>query len=167
MRRILFSIAAALTIATASFQANAQEVTPESLAASRELMALTKSDQALDQVLALITPQIGQMLEQSNPDKGPLIRKMLEELLLPEIRKAVPQAIDDIAAIYARNFTAAELAEVIAFYKTPTGQKFIERQPALLTELNQAGQAFGQRAAINALRAIAPKLKEQGIEVPI
>jgi hypothetical protein len=55
---------------------------------------------------------------------------------------------------------------VIAFHKTPTGQKFIERQPALLIELNQAGQAFGQRAAINALRTIAPKLKEQGIDVP-
>ncbi|WP_162917089.1 DUF2059 domain-containing protein [Dongia deserti] len=160
-------MAAALVIATASFHATAQEVAPESLAASRELMALTKSDQALDQVFTMMTPQVGQMLEQINPDKGPLIRKMLEELLLPEMRKSVPEAIDDIAAIYARNFTAAELADVIAFYKTPTGQKFIDRQPALLTELNQAGQAFGQRAAINALRTIAPKLKEQGIDVPI
>jgi hypothetical protein len=167
MRRILCSIAAALTIATASLTASAQEVTPESLAASRELMALTKSTEALDQVITMITPQVAQLLEQSNPDKGPLIRKILEELFLPEVRQGLPEAIDEIATVYARNFTAAELAEVIAFYKTPTGQKFIERQPALMVELNQAGQAFGQRAAINALRKLAPKFKEQGIDVPI
>jgi uncharacterized protein len=167
MRLVLCNIAAALAIATASFAASAQEVSPEALAASRELMALTKSDQALDQVITMITPQIGQMLEKSNPDKGPMIRKILEEMLLPEMRKAVPEAIDEIATVYARNFTATELAEVIAFYKTPTGKKFIERQPALMAEFNQLGQAFGQRAAINALRNLAPKLKEQGIDVPI
>jgi hypothetical protein len=147
--------------------AAAQQVTPESLAASRELMALTRSDQTLDQVISMMLPQISQMLVQSNPEKGPVIESILSEFLLPEMRKSVPGAIDDIAKLYARTFTEAELRDVIAFYKSPTGQKFIERQPALLTELNMAGQKWGERAAINALRNLKPKFKEQGIEVPI
>jgi hypothetical protein len=39
----------------------------------------------------------------------------------------VNEIIDQVAALYARNFTAAELNEVVAFYRGPTGQKFIQK----------------------------------------
>lgn len=170
MSQIRQRIAAFLLAAAASMSAlpsAAQQVTAESLAASRELMSLTKADQSLDQFIGMMMPQIGQLLEQANPDQGALVRKIMDELVLPELRKSIPEAVDEAAAIYARTFTQAELNEVIAFYQTPVGQKFIERQSALMIELGQAGQAWGQRTAIKVLRDLAPKLKEQGIDVPI
>jgi uncharacterized protein len=150
-----------------SLPAEAQEVSPESLAASRELMALTQSDRILDQFLVMFTPQVSALIEKANPEKGPLVRKIMEELMLPEMRKQIPEAIDDVAKVYTRHFSLEELNELIAFYKTPIGQKFVDRQSVLMIDLSQAGQEWGQRATLKALRNLAPKLKEQGIEVPI
>jgi len=151
----------------AGLPARAQQVTPESLAASRELMELTNANQSLDQMIMMLAPQLSQLLEQANPQQGQLVRQIVDEMVIPELRKSIPEAVDSAATIYARTFTQAELNQVIAFYKTPTGQKFIDRMPGLMTELSQAGQEWGQRAAIKALQDLAPKLREKGIQVPI
>ena len=42
--------------------------------------------------------------------------------------------------IYADTFTQEELAAPIAFYRTPAGQKFIEKQPALLQKSMEISQ---------------------------
>jgi uncharacterized protein len=157
---ILFSIGVALPTA-------AQEVTPESLNAARELMTLSRTDKFLDQSISTMLPQVAQLLEKANPEKGAVVRSMMEEFVLPEMRRSIPEAVEDIAAIYARNFTRDELNEVIAFYKTPVGQKFLDRMPSIMTDLTAIGQAWGQRTAIKALRDLTPKFKEQGIDVPI
>ena len=38
---------------------------------------------------------------------------------------------DDYVALYAETFTAAELQDLIAFYKSPGGQAFTRKQPEL------------------------------------
>ena len=40
--------------------------------------------------------------------------------------------------IYADNFDEAELEGIIAYYKTPVGQKWIEKQPTIQTAKTQA-----------------------------
>jgi hypothetical protein len=45
-----------------------------------------------------------------------------------------------LAAVYAGEFTAEELAQARAFYATPTGRKFIQRMPDLFAKGAQVGQ---------------------------
>ena len=45
-----------------------------------------------------------------------------------------------LAAAYAEEFTAAELAETAAFYRTPLGKKFIAKLPKLYARGGQIGQ---------------------------
>lgn len=47
--------------------------------------------------------------------------------------------------IYDRHFTADELRQLIAFYRTPIGQKLIAEQPAIAQDAMAAGQQWGQR----------------------
>ena len=150
-----------------SLRAEAQEVSPEALAASRELMTLTQSDRMLDQFLVMFTPQVSALIEKANPEKGPLVRKIMDEMMLPEMRKQIPEAIDEVAKVYSRHFSLEELNELIAFYKSPIGRKFVEQQSPLMADLSRVDQEWGQRATLKALRNLAPKLKEQGIDVPI
>ena len=46
---------------------------------------------------------------------------------------------DELAKLYLRNFTVAELKELIKFYKTPLGQKVAEKQPAMSLEMSKLG----------------------------
>jgi uncharacterized protein len=47
----------------------------------------------------------------------------------------------DIAAIYSESFSAEELREIIDFYQSPLGRKWIERMPELMQKSMQISQS--------------------------
>jgi hypothetical protein len=44
------------------------------------------------------------------------------------------------AALYAEMYTEPELREIIAFYRTPIGQKMIETEPAMMQRAGEIGE---------------------------
>ena len=53
--------------------------------------------------------------------------------------KNADQALDRMYAIYAKHFTADELKQMVAFYKTPVGAKTLVEMPAVINETMQTG----------------------------
>lgn len=47
---------------------------------------------------------------------------------------------DEHITLYANTFTEAQLKDIIAFHKTPTGQLFIKKQPELMKRSMELGQ---------------------------
>jgi len=62
--------------------------------------------------------------------------------------------------IYLNNFNEKEISDVIAFYKSDTGQAFIAKTPKLTQESMQIGQNL-TTAAIPRIREISKQLKQQ------
>jgi len=52
----------------------------------------------------------------------------------------IDEMMDAMVPIYQRHLTKADLDAVIAFYKSPTGQKLMKERPAMMAEGMQAGQ---------------------------
>src|SRR5258706_1530959 len=52
----------------------------------------------------------------------------------------IDEMVDALIPIYQRHLTEADLDTVIAFYKSPTGQKFLKERPAMMAEGMQVGQ---------------------------
>ena len=71
-----------------------------------------------------------------------------------------------VVQLYKENFSEAELRDIIAFYRTPTGRKALTKMP----ELMQKGMAIGMERAqahLGELREmIAQRDKELGEEKP-
>jgi len=63
-----------------------------------------------------------------------------------------------VVAIYDRHFSSDEIHDLIAFYRSPTGQKIIAEQPQILQESLAAGQAW----AADVLQRIKSELKQKG-----
>lgn len=62
---------------------------------------------------------------------------------------------------FARNFSAAELQQITAFYKSPVGAKLLARQGQMSQEIAKQVQArFGPRMEA-AQKAVAPKLQAE------
>lgn len=55
--------------------------------------------------------------------------------------------IDKITPIYEKHFTMKEIEDLIAFYKTPSGKSFIEKQTVLFQEVNKIGEEWGVELA--------------------
>ncbi len=55
--------------------------------------------------------------------------------------------------IYTSVFTPEELAGLVAFYRTPTGRAFAEKQPALTVRSEQASYRRGKKPRMNVFQA--------------
>jgi hypothetical protein len=139
-------IVALITMAfCAASPARAQTATPspESLAAARELMAVMKPADQFKAILPVIIQNMKQAIVQGRPE----IEKQYDAMMPAfneSAQKRVKELAETLATIYASNFTADELHDLTAFYRTPTGQKFLARQPAIAQQSLVAGQALGR-----------------------
>jgi hypothetical protein len=70
--------------------------------------------------------------------------------------------LDDVAAVYANNFTLGELREIEAFYRQPAGQKLLEKTPALAQQTNQVGQDASRKAADDLRARLTEALRQKG-----
>jgi hypothetical protein len=95
---------------------------------------------------SLFTQTVHQMLElqlQQSPEFLPFeatMRAFFEKYLSWQSLK------EDLIRIYAENFSLNEVNDLIAFYKTPTGQKAIQKIPELM---NRGGRLGAQRVQEN------------------
>jgi hypothetical protein len=52
---------------------------------------------------------------------------------------------DEMARLYATDFTEAELKDIVAFYKSPLGQKLLTQEPKTIAASLQYMQSWGER----------------------
>jgi len=110
---------------------------PDAMAAAQELATLMGSD-TVGQMSAALTEQIWPSIERQ---LGPKV----DAATLAELRVEFEHALSsftaevskDSPAVYARHFTADELRAMLAFYKSPVGQKALSTMPTVMSELGQ------------------------------
>ncbi|MCG2841836.1 DUF2059 domain-containing protein [Sandaracinobacter sp. RS1-74] len=86
------------------------------------------------------------------------IGAMQADTVAPIMREMQASARQEQIASFARNFTAEELTQIAAFYRTPAGAKFLSTQGTVAQEVAKANaQKFGPRLQA-AEKSVAPKL---------
>jgi hypothetical protein len=107
----------------------------ETLGAAQELTVLISGD-TIQQMSAMLIGQLWPNIE------GQLASK-IDTATLAELRTEVERSVaslssemmKDAPAVYARNFSAQELRDILAFYKTPTGAKALRVMPKVMADI--------------------------------
>jgi uncharacterized protein len=164
MRHAIIAAFAATFFAIGPLQAQTSPTLPpppENLAAARELVQVMK---ATDQFKALL-PTIMQALKPAFVQGRPEMEKDFDAIL-PAINQVAARRVDELAealaVIYASNFSVAEIHDIAAFYRSPTGQKFLAQQPIIARESLVAGQKWAQALSTELREAIADQLRKRG-----
>src|ERR1700744_4105504 len=120
-----FLIVACVLLLSASLPAQAVRAETPSSDAMTAARSLVTTMKLADQYKALL-PAILLGLKPALTQDRPEIERDYEAMM-PMVADAFApyytSMVDGIAAIYATNFTAAELRDIEAFYRQPTGQK--------------------------------------------
>jgi hypothetical protein len=141
--------------------AQSQTPSPEAMTAARELIVTMQ----MADNLKTIMPAIMRSLKPAIVQNRPQIERdydALVPLLLEGMKARLNEMIDQVAALYARTFTAEELREVGAFYRGPTGQKFVQRQPLITQESMLIGQRFAQSIGTEIRDRMIEELRKRG-----
>jgi hypothetical protein len=119
----------------AALPTRAQQATPspEALAVAKEMMELLSGD-TIAQLSSTIVAQTVQPLERvpnMTPQKLAEVRDEVQKITV----RFMNATLADAPAIYARHLTVSEMREIIAFNRTPTGEKLRNMMPQLMGEV--------------------------------
>jgi hypothetical protein len=152
---ILLAAGVALGLAFSALPASAQQpaappakpVPASAMAAARDLMAARN----LGQVYANAVPNIVQRVKDQLLANNLSYQKDLNEVALAEAQAMAgreKEIGEQMAKMYATDFTEQELKDLTTFYKSTLGQKVLAQEPkteqAIGVYLNQWAQTFSQ-----------------------
>jgi uncharacterized protein len=158
VRRLLIVACLLLLSAPAS---RAQTPGPDAMAAARSLVNTMRLADQYKALLPAILLNLKPVLTQDRPE----IERDYEAMM-PMIADAFTpyytSMVDGIAAVYANNFTVAELRDIEAFYRQPTGQKLLEKMPVISQQASAVGQEIGRKAAEDLRQRLTEALRQKG-----
>jgi len=141
-------------------------VDPEALAAVKNLMIVTRANANFLQVFDIITKKLVPLMEQANPQKQQMIQQLIETVFIPTINKHVGEITDQIAIVYAQNFSVDDMQAISAFYKSPIGQKYLDKTVTMMPQLMQSVQGINQKIIKEAMQDLADKMRQNNLSVP-
>lgn len=134
---------------------HAENKTAQSTALAEELMTVVHVDKNMEQALQQITKMQEQVLNsQSATPEAKAKQQQIMKTAMDETKALFSWETlkPTFVEIYASTFTPEELQAMITFFKSPMGQKWIEKQPQLQAATMQKMQAL--------MMQMQPKLQE-------
>jgi hypothetical protein len=141
--------------------ARAQTPSPDAMATAHELIVTMRAADFFKVIMPALMQSFKPAIVQNRPeverDYDAIVPLMLEGM-----NARLNELNEQIAAVYARNFTADELREAVAFYRGPTGQKIVQKLPVITQESMAIGQRFGQSIASELRGRMIDELRKRG-----
>jgi len=127
---------AALALASAAIaQTTPPPPSPAALEQARHLIQTMHAEKLADQLISAIETSVVSSMSKSLPPGKQQSVQAFEDAYLDEMRGMMPKLFDEMAVIYATDFTEAELADMDRFYAGPTGQSMLAKMPRISQQL--------------------------------
>ena len=157
MKRLYLIIATFTAIAILS-SAQASEKTDD----IQKLMSLTGVSKLIDQNIAMIVPQIINLMRTSNPKIPKKFLREMEKDIIAEFRRSQPEYLGPVLHLYSSRFTHQEIKDLISFYESPTGRKIIRVMPTFMKELAAIAQTWGKAVGARAADQMIKRMEKRG-----
>jgi hypothetical protein len=139
----------------------AQTPSPDAMTAARGLVATMKLSDQYKALLPAILLNLKPALVQDRPEIESDYDAMMP-IIADAFTPYYNAMVDNVAAVYASNFTLSELREIEAFYRQPAGQKLLEKMPSLAQQSNQVVQDVSRKAAEDLRTRLTEALRQKG-----
>jgi len=159
MSRRLLIIASVLVFSVSA--SSAQTPSSDAITAARSLVTTMKLPEQYKALLPGIMLGLRRELTQDRPEierDYDAMKPTMEAAFTPYYTAM----LNDVAAVYASNFTIAEMRDLEAFFKQPAGQKYLEKAPAVTQQTNKVAQDASRKAADDLRARLTEALRQKG-----
>jgi hypothetical protein len=153
--------AAVLAFVACASPAVAQQPTAGAMATAKELMQVKGATGIFDPLVPGIIESAKNAFLPTHPG---LFRELNEvaAILRTQFASRRNEILDEIARLYAQRFSEAEMKEVIAFYKSPVGRKFVADEPEVIDQSLARTQAWSNKLSDDVLNRFRSEMKKKG-----
>ncbi len=138
----------------------------EKIAKTRELIEVLNLIENADTLVTAMMAQMQALASTANPGKEDIAANLMREKFMPAVRRHLPAYMELVVGLYAEHFTLAELDETIAFYRSPTGRKWIETQPLVINQSQQLTLAWSRRVIAEVMHEVEADFQKRGLALP-
>lgn len=152
-------LALALGLAPAAGQEK-PELNAAHLALGREVAVLSGMARSFDAIL----PQFGEQIRKQAVSR-PEISKDLDDVLTklqPELELQKQVMINNAARIMAQSLSEAELKDIAAFFKSPSGKRYVQTQPQVLDEMVRSMQTWTEGVSEYVMVRVRAEMSKRG-----
>ena len=156
---LLAAIGTALIVAGPG--ARAQQPSAAAMATAKELITLTGATTLFSPLIAGVVEQAKLLFLQQNPGLSKDLNEVANQIRT-DLQPRFGELTDEVARLYATNFSEQELKEVVAFYKTPAGKKLLVQQPKIIDSSMKYAQEWANRLSDQVIGKMREELKKRG-----
>lgn len=136
------------------------KIDPAKEAHIRELLEVTGAGKIGDQILKAMLQQFRTSFMRSLPDNA-RAQSFINAFIDRFQQKFKPQdLVEQVVPIYDKHFTDEDLTALIAFYRTPVGQRAIKVMPLVVQEGQEKGAKLGEQLARETMMELQPEYPE-------
>jgi hypothetical protein len=161
--RNIIGVMALAGVCLGSFAAQAQQQpSAAAIAAAREVIMARGVNGVVEPVARGVIESVKNTFIPTNPgltreltDVAAMLHKELDA-------KSSSEVMDQIARSYASRFTEQELKDLLAFYKTPLGQKVIKDEPLAIDEGLKSAERWAQAYSETVMARMRSEMQKKG-----
>lgn len=153
-------LAVSLTLASPAAFAQ-QAPSAAATATAKELITVTGAT-------GLFNPLISGVVEQAKIlflQQDPSLAKDLNEIALKlrtDLAPRMSELTEEVARLYTADFSEQELKDILAFYKSPAGQKLLVKQPQVVDGSMKFAQTWANQLSDHVIATMREELKKRG-----
>jgi hypothetical protein len=98
--------------------------------------------------------------------QNPALAKDLNEIankIRTDLAPRFAELSDEMARLYATNFTEPELKAILVFYQSPAGKKLLAQQPAVVDASMKFAQDWANKLSDEVIAQMREELKKRGL----
>jgi hypothetical protein len=138
--------------------------TPAQIALARAVVVDSGISSSFQLIIPQFLEQIALSVTRTRPELVADLNVVLADLK-PEFDKKVEEMIDSAAHLYAQRLSQKELEDVSAFFKSPSGRKYVGSQPFLMNDMFVAMQAWSQKISVDMMSRVREEMRKKGHEL--
>jgi hypothetical protein len=154
-------VAAAFAVTAMPLRAQAQPPTANAILLAREIINVKGAAKMYDPVIVEVVDRATGVLMQTNPMLSRDLTEIAARLRI-EYAPRVSELLGEVARLYAARLSEAELKDVLAFYKSPVGQKIILLEPAILDQSIAFSETWASKFSQEVLTKIRAEMRLKG-----
>lgn len=140
------------------------EPTAAQLALGRDIVIASGMSRSFDVAVPQFLDQIATRLTQTRPDLIKDLNVVLEQIK-PEFDKRTSTVVDQAARSYAQRFSEDEMKQIVGFFKSPAGAKYLETQPLVFNDVFVALQAWQKQLSTDMMARVREEMKKKGHDI--
>ncbi len=162
IRRVARPVVIAVALAAGVPAANAQQPPPPAaMLVAKQLVTATGATAVFNPLIAGVVEQAKLLFLQQNP----ALAKDLNEVaakLRTDLQPRFREITDEVAKLYATNFSEQELKDILIFYQSPAGKKLLSTQPKVIDSSMAFAQNWANKLSDEVIAKMRDEMKKRG-----